>query len=100
MPVHLFVSLDYPWAERETARSVELLWTSVQDLTSEEEEDEHHDESVTKVQEGGGRASDCQLGAEEMNRVQEEINCRAATSQERPPPPVIILWWNKVWLNY
>lgn len=69
----------------------ERFQSTVQDLTSEEEENQHHDESVAKVQEGGGCSSDCQLGAEEMNRVQEEIHRSTAPSQERPPPPVIIL---------
>lgn len=53
-----------------------------QELTSEEEENQHHDESVAKVQKGGGCSSDCQLSDKEMNRVQEEIHCSTAASQE------------------
>ena len=52
------------------------------DLTSKEEENQHHDKSVAKVQKGGGCSSNCQLGDKEMNRIQEEIHCSTAASQE------------------
>ena len=51
-------------------------------LTSEKEENQHHDKSVAEVQEGGSCASDRQLGDKEMDRIQEEIHCSTATSQE------------------
>ena len=66
-----------------------------QDLTSKEEENQHHNKRVAEVQKGWGCSSDCQLRDKEMNRVQEEINCSTAASQEWTPPPVIILQINK-----
>ena len=54
----------------------------VRALTSEEEEDQHHDKGVTKIQEGGDCSSDRQFGEEEMDRIQKEIHCSTAASQE------------------
>ena len=68
-----------------------LLGHLLHGLTCEEEEDEDHDHGIAKVEKGAGCSYDLQLGEEVVDRVDEQVDRREATGQERAPPPVVIL---------
>lgn len=80
--VHLDYTVDFiykPEAGKET------------DGTCEEEEDEDHDHGIAKIEKGAGCSYDLQLGEEVMDSVDEQVDRREATGQERAPPPVVVL---------
>lgn len=80
--VHFYDTVDLP-DKNEARREA--------DKTSKQEKYDDHNKSVAKVEESAGRASDGQLGAEEMDRVEGQVESCTAPGQERSPPPVVIL---------
>ena len=60
-------------------------------LTCKKEEYKHHDEGVSEVKKGADKPRDGELRYEVVDAVDEEIDSRESTSQERSPPPVVVL---------
>jgi len=61
------------------------------DTSCEQEEAEDHDAGVAKVEEGGGRPLNVQLGQEIVHTVAGQVEGREAAGQEAAPPPVVVL---------
>lgn len=61
------------------------------DSTCEQESNEGHDESVAKEEEGVEKAFHLQLWYVVVDAIQEEVEGRETTRQERSPPPVVVL---------
>ena len=72
-------------------RHQEQIKESRELLTCGDEEEEHNDPSIAKVEKGVDKATHLQLGEEEMDTVEEEIDGGEARCQEGSPPPVIVL---------